>query len=229
MLEAVYRAHVQRIARWAARLGGPDFDVEDAVQETFLIVQRKLPSFRGEAAVETWLYKILENVVRHRKRKERWRRMWVDTFSLSRDHGASNASDDASEQHDSLVARIPSSGLSPSEQLEQREGARRLYRILETLPERHRTVLVLFELEGHTGEEIAALLGAKVATVWVWLHRARAAFAKRLHALGEAVEQQEQLRAPRATARPTGHEAIPTEAQAPRAARSRDAAKESVP
>ena len=47
---------------------------------------------------------------------------------------------------------------------------------LSRLPEKYRTVLVLFELEGLSGEDVAALTGTKLATVWVHLHRARAAF-----------------------------------------------------
>ena len=55
----------------------------------------------------------------------------------------------------------------------------------------HREVLVLFEIEELSGEEIAELTGAKIATVWVWLHRARAEFAKRL-AEYEAEHEKEQ-------------------------------------
>src|SRR4051812_33481472 len=76
LVEQVYRAHVQDVARWAARLGGPRTDVEDVVQEVFLTVQRAMTEFRGDAKVETWLYRITQNVVRHRRRKERWRR-WL--------------------------------------------------------------------------------------------------------------------------------------------------------
>jgi RNA polymerase sigma-70 factor, ECF subfamily len=225
-LETVYRAHVQRVARWASRLGGPDFDVEDAVQETFLIAQRKLPSFRQEAAVATWLYKIVENVVRHRKRKQRWRRLWADAFSSGPRGGASSGgSDDGAEPLEPLVARLPSPERSPSERLEQREQTRMLYRLLDQLPERQRAVLVLFELEGHTGEEIAALLGAKVATVWVWLHRARATCAKRLREQGEQPEPvRETLRqgAPAPETRSSGPPKLPPP-------RRRREAKESVP
>src|SRR5947209_6991554 len=74
--DAVYRAHAAKVARWAARLGGPAVDLDDVVQEVFLIVHRQLAKFRGEAQVTTWLYRIAENVVRHRRRKERFRR-WL--------------------------------------------------------------------------------------------------------------------------------------------------------
>jgi DNA-directed RNA polymerase specialized sigma24 family protein len=48
------------------------------------------------------------------------------------------------------------------------------------LKERDRQVLVLFEIEGRSGQEIAELMGSKPANVWVWLTRARASFAKHL-------------------------------------------------
>ena len=52
------------------------------------------------------------------------------------------------------------------------------YQILETLPEAERSALILFELEGLTGEQIAAMTGDAVGAVWVRLHRARARFRK---------------------------------------------------
>ena len=51
-----------------------------------------------------------------------------------------------------------------------------MYRILDRLGEKYRRALVLFELEELSGEEIAALTGLKLATVWVHLHRGRALF-----------------------------------------------------
>ena len=57
-----------------------------------------------------------------------------------------------------------------------RQEIARVYRVLDRLPERQRRVLILFELEGMSTAEIAALIGARVGTVRVWLYRARAAF-----------------------------------------------------
>jgi RNA polymerase sigma-70 factor (ECF subfamily) len=149
----LYRAHAQTVARWASRLGGPAIDVEDVVQEVFLVVQRRFDGFRGEAHIKTWLYRITANTVRWRRRKEKWRR-WL---------GGS-----ADEVAGGLAARGP----TPLESLE-------VYRVLDGMRERYRTVLILFEIEGMTGAEIAALMGAKVDTVWVWLYRARKQFEER--------------------------------------------------
>jgi RNA polymerase sigma-70 factor (ECF subfamily) len=65
---------------------------------------------------------------------------------------------------------------TPVDALEQRQSAESVYRILDRMPHKYRTVLILFELEEMSGEEIAVLTGLKPATVWVHLHRARARF-----------------------------------------------------
>src|SRR5438045_9516522 len=76
MLEAVYRDHFEFVYRKAARLGGPGFDAEDASQEVFLIVARKLHTYDGTSLVTTWLYGITFNVVRALRRRLRLRRLF---------------------------------------------------------------------------------------------------------------------------------------------------------
>lgn len=159
--DTVYRAHVDRVARWAARLGGPAVDVDDVVQDVFMVVHRQLGGFRGEASVATWLYRITANVVRDRRRRDRWRRFFS---GLGTD----------------VAARLPSPGATPIETVEQRETIRRVYRVLDGMNERYRTLIVLFEIERLSGEEIAGLTGIRPGTLWVVLHRARAQFEKRL-------------------------------------------------
>ena len=60
--------------------------------------------------------------------------------------------------------------------MDQREAWRELERVLGRMSEKHRAVFVLFEVEGYSGQEIADLEGAKLATIWSRLHQARAAF-----------------------------------------------------
>lgn len=154
---ALYRAHADTVARWVARLGGPLIDVEDAVQEVFLVAERRRPTLDGPARITTWLYRVTIKVVSHRRRKERLRR-WLR-----------GSGEDVTEQR-------ASDAPSPAEALEAREREALVYRVLDRMPEKQRAMIVLFELEGMSGEQIAALYDAKAATVWVWLHRARAAF-----------------------------------------------------
>jgi RNA polymerase sigma-70 factor (ECF subfamily) len=159
-LAAVYDAYAATVARWASRLAGPRLDAEDLVHEVFLTVHRELPHFRGDAKITTWLYRITDNIVRDRRRKElrRWRR-----------HRLVGGEAD----------RAPA-GPTPLEQLERQREAALVYRVLDAMKERYRTVLILFAMEGLSGEAIAELTATRLETVWVWLHRAREQFRARL-------------------------------------------------
>ena len=168
-LDAVYREHAETVARWVRRLGGPWVDGEDAVHEVFLVAQRQLGEFRGEARVTTWLYRIAERVALHQRRRARLRR-WLGR--------------DRHEEMAGATAGRPR--LTPVEELERREQAATVYRVLDRLPDRYRTVLVLFELERASGEEISELTSTRLPTVWVRLHRARALFLAQLQRLERA-------------------------------------------
>ena len=148
-LDGLYRLHVQRVSTWARRLGGPNLDVEDAVQEVFLIACRSYADFEPRAKITTWLFRITRNVVRHQWRRRRWRRLL------------------------SLDVESPPPLDGPVERLSQAETERRLYQALESVRPLHREALILFELDERSGEEIAELLGIAVASVWTRLHRGR--------------------------------------------------------
>jgi RNA polymerase sigma-70 factor (ECF subfamily) len=157
-LDEIYRLHAPTVARWVGHLGGPTADVDDLVHEIFLVADRRLSEFRGDAKLTTWLYRITERVVRGRRRNDRIRR-WL---------GRTRRAD--------LERTLTPAPLTPIEALERSRSVDTVYRILDRLPEKYREVLVLFELEGASGEEIASLTGRKPATVWVHLHRARQRF-----------------------------------------------------
>jgi RNA polymerase sigma-70 factor (ECF subfamily) len=161
---ALYRAHAPTVARWASRLGGPDVDVEDVVQEVFLTAHRLLSSFRGEAKITTWLFRITQNQVRHQRRKLRYRRFLGGSA-------------------DEVAGHVASPRLTPVQELEQRQASQTVYKVLEGLSDKYRTAFILFEIEKLSGDEIAALLCQKVNTIWVWLHRARAQFVAGLEKL----------------------------------------------
>jgi len=171
-LAAIYRQNVDKVARWVGRLNGPDADPEDIVQEIFIIAQRRLPEWRGDAKITTWLYEITLRVVQDRRRRARWRRWWPGlregrTFTTARDE----------------LANLPSDQPGPHDLLERRESAEALYRILDGLGEKYRTVIILFELEGLSGEEIAKLTGTSLSNVWIRLFRARQKFMQGFEAL----------------------------------------------
>jgi RNA polymerase sigma-70 factor, ECF subfamily len=157
-IDALYRAHARTVARWALRLGGPAVDAEDIVQEVFLIAKRRLRRFARGAKITTWLFRTTDRLVRGARRRQRVRRL------LWRAHA------DPAPQLDGPT--------SPLEALERQETRVRVYRILDSLPEKQRRALILFELEGLSTHEIAELLEARLSTVRVRLHRARARFAE---------------------------------------------------
>lgn len=157
-LEALYRAHAKDVARWAARLAGPELDVEDLVHEVFVVAEAKLDGFRGDGAVTTWLFRITHNVVRRERRRARWSKWW-------RPESEVELTDDR-ELPEEIAAR--------------RADVRRLYRALDRMSEKLRTALILSEIEGRPAKEIAELLGITENTVWVRVHRGKKELARRL-------------------------------------------------
>src|SRR3569833_3667551 len=111
---------------------------------------RRLPELRADAALTSWLYKIAENVATRRRQRERLRR-WIR--GMSRD----------------CPEDVAAPGPSAIDEMERREAALEIYAALDRLDEKYRSVVILFEIEGFTGEEIAALTGRPLATVWFLL------------------------------------------------------------
>jgi RNA polymerase sigma-70 factor (ECF subfamily) len=173
----LYVDHVDQVARWAERLAGPELDLEDIVHEVFLIAHRQLPKFRGDSSVATWLFGITDNVVRHRRRKERWRR-WL-----------AGSADDA-------AGRVACLRPDPLRLAERDQTARTVYRLLDRMAERDRRVLILFEMEGLRAEEVATLLDIKPANARLRLHRARARFLRAYQQLESAAAGKERGHAP---------------------------------
>lgn len=132
------------------------------MQEVFLVAYKQLPKLKNQDHLSVWLYRATHNVVRNSRRKEKARAVFHEVMEAAG------------------LAADP--GPTPDTQVEQRQTHAGVYRILDKMSDKYRTVLILFEIDGLSGEEIARTLDVKVATVWVWLHRARADFLKRLEA-----------------------------------------------
>jgi RNA polymerase sigma-70 factor (ECF subfamily) len=154
--QEAYRDHAQTAARWARQLGGAEIDVEDVVQEVFLVVSRRLSSFRGDARFSSWLFEITRKIVANHRRRQRWR-FWR-------------------AGHEQSLADAASPGLDPAAALERRQTVALFYRALDRLPDKYRTVLVLYEIEGLSTQEIADLRAQNLSTVKVQLARARERF-----------------------------------------------------
>lgn len=132
-LEAVFRAHAADLARLLTRIVGPTADVEDLLQETFAAAITSFASFRGEAAIRTWLHRIAIHAAHQYLRRPRHRREVALTDE-----------------------ELPAPDASP----ERRELAARLYAHLDALDPAKRVAVVLYLIEGHTVDEIAVLVGA---------------------------------------------------------------------
>jgi RNA polymerase sigma-70 factor (ECF subfamily) len=165
-LDTIYRTHAAMVTRWVARLVGGDVEIEDIVHEIFLVVHKRLPTFRGDSNVTTWLYGIAVRVVSDRRRGRRWRR-WFG-WRGGRD-----------KEGNDIVDAARALGPSALEMLESQEAQRIVYQVLDRLTEDYRTALILFEIEGLSGQEIASVTGTSIENVWLRLHRARKQFTRR--------------------------------------------------
>src|SRR5579871_2276534 len=123
-LEQVYRDHFDFVYRKAARMGGIGFDAEDAAQEVFMVVSRKLDTFDGSSAITTWLYGITLNVVRRARRRQRLRALWER-------RSASPVDETASEP----------------DRIEMEQAHKIAHQILDQLKAKHREVFILSEME----------------------------------------------------------------------------------
>ncbi len=155
-LASLYATHAEDVRRWVPRIVGPSVDAEDIVHEVFIVVQRRLHEFRGDAKFATWLFRITVFVALRQLRKQRNRGV---------------------VQHldDDFVTEFPSPDPSPHERLEQKRTAQEVHATLGSLDPKQRDTLLLFELDGCNGQEIAEIMSTKLATVWVRLHRGRRA------------------------------------------------------
>lgn len=148
--ECLYRAHSERIYALCWRLGGGDAALaEDLLQEAFVRAWTKLDLFRGDSSFGTWLHRLAANVALS-DRRIRLRR-------VQREHPM-----DEVVERTAVGERDLSQGLRND--LEQAIAA---------LPERARSVLVLFDIEGYRHEEIAEMTGMAVGSSKAQLHRAR--------------------------------------------------------
>jgi len=132
--ERLYAMHGVRMKNVARNILGNLIDAEDAVQETFLKVQRSIASFRGQSSFVTWTYRILINTC-YDARRSRQRKKEV-------------ANDD-SEERPHLEPRAP--GAHPTLRMA-------LERALEKLTRHQRDVFLLYEVEGFRHAEIAGML-----------------------------------------------------------------------
>lgn len=155
-LARLYATHFRYVWRCLRSLGVWDRDLDDAIQDVFLVVQRKLPEFDGKGAHKTWLYAIAIRIAR--RIKERYRR---DQGRVLDPQDSSNSSD---------------AGLDTEAQLERTERLNLARMALRVLDDDKREVFVLAQVEQMSAPEIAEVIGIPLNTVYSRLRAARAAF-----------------------------------------------------
>lgn len=148
----IYNNWYDDVSRWIRAMGGPDIERDDLVQDVFIVVHRRLADFDGRN-LAGWLYQIARRRVRDYRRL-----LWVKNLITRR-----------SPLPETLTQDRP----GPVEDLETKEKRILLETLLAKLNESERAALVLFEVEGYSGQQIAEVQQVPINTVWARIHKAR--------------------------------------------------------
>lgn len=159
---ALYRDHFDFVFRNLRRLGVPSASIDDALQEVYVVVLRRIGDFSEGSSPRAWLFAITLRVAGNFRRTHRRRGEVVPLVEPS----------------------FEASAPSPFDEVARAEAGRVLHGFLDTLGDAKRGVFVMAELEHMTAPEIAQALSLNVNTVYSRLQAARAEFARMVSALG---------------------------------------------
>jgi RNA polymerase sigma-70 factor, ECF subfamily len=160
----------RKLGRLLSRFVRDPAEVEDVTQEAFIKAYRALPSFRGDSAFYTWLYRIGINTAKNYLVALGRRAPTTTGF----DNEEAEGFDDADQLRDSST---------PETELEGKEIAATVNHAMDALPADLRTAITLREIEGLSYEEIASVMNCPVGTVRSRIFRAREAIAAELRPL----------------------------------------------
>lgn len=154
----LYETHKHRVYAICLRITRERAEAEDCAQEAFLQCFQKLPTFRGDSALSTWLYRLTVNVVLMRLRTS---------------HGKPVSLDTGGTQEDSAESTIMNA--CPVDDLHLTGAIDRIaiHRALRKLPPGYRTIFLLHDVEGKAHSEIARELGCSIGNSKSQLHQAR--------------------------------------------------------
>jgi RNA polymerase sigma-70 factor (ECF subfamily) len=154
----IYERHFDDVVGWLYALGAPSSDTEDIAQEIFIVVRRNLGRFDG-GNLTGWLYRIAQLTVSDYRR-----RAWFRNLVLGR--------------QDLDLSAMPHSEPGPVQQFEEAEARRQLQLLVGKMHRKLAATFILFEIEGHSGEDISRTQDIPIGTVWSRLHEARKEFWK---------------------------------------------------
>jgi RNA polymerase sigma-70 factor (ECF subfamily) len=160
---ALFSRHRDRLWAVALRTMGNPEDAADGLQDGLIAAYRRAGSFRGEAAVTTWLHRVVVNACLDRLRAAKVRR--AEALPDDLDEGAARGS------------TITSTPDDPADHALDAERRREVLAALATLPAEQRAALVLVDMEGYPVAEVAEMLGVAVGTVKSRCSRGRARLA----------------------------------------------------
>ncbi|MFB3882063.1 MAG: sigma-70 family RNA polymerase sigma factor [Armatimonadota bacterium] len=170
--DTLVETYAPRVYNIALRITGSPDEAQDCAQEAFLRAYSALRSFRGEAAFSTWLHRVTVNVANDAARRMKSQPV------LSSELAPPDPEGPAPDLGD--IAQSRSSADDPDAHLVGGQRRELVLRAIRSLPEHQRTVIVLYDLQGMSYDQIADILGAKVGTVKSRLNRARLALKERL-------------------------------------------------
>ena len=171
--ELLVSKYQRKLARLLARFIRDPAEVEDVAQEAFIKAYRALPSFRGDSAFYTWLYRIGINTAKNHLVAIGRRAPTTTEFDSEEAEGFADG-----EQLRDIN--------TPENVLMSREIAGTVNATMEALPEELKTAIQLREIEGLSYEEIASIMNCPIGTVRSRIFRAREAIAEKLRPLIDA-------------------------------------------
>jgi RNA polymerase sigma-70 factor (ECF subfamily) len=155
----VFQEYQRPIYNYLLRMTQNQAEAEDLTQETFIRVHRSLSTFRGEASLSTWIYRIATNVS-HDHFRRRATRQAEATLSLE-------------EMESDGEWLVDKTSPSPEKLVDQSEIIACVQSFVQRLPPNYRAVLVLSDLQSLKNREITDVLGLSLSAVKIRLHRAR--------------------------------------------------------
>ena len=168
--ELLVSKYQRKLARLLSRFIRDPTEVEDVAQEAFIKAYRALPTFRGDSAFYTWLYRIGINTAKN--------------YLVAMGRRAPTTTDIDSEEAESFEDGEQLRDLNtPENEMMSRQVAETVNQTLEELPEELRTAITLREIEGLSYEDIANIMNCPIGTVRSRIFRAREAIAERLRPL----------------------------------------------
>jgi len=168
--ELLVSKYQRKLARLLSRFIRDPAEVEDVAQEAFIKAYRALPSFRGESAFYTWLYRIGINTAKN----------YLVALGRRAPTTTEFDSEDAENFEDGEQLRDVQ---TPENELMSKQIAQTVNDTMDALPEELRTAIVLREIDGLSYEEIATVMNCPIGTVRSRIFRARETIADRLRPL----------------------------------------------